>query len=66
MLGRFGWKAGQPTIREQSASAFSGDIGISTPVLPDGWGECTRGAGRLPRGAATAGRRRPTTRCSTS
>jgi CxxC motif-containing protein (DUF1111 family) len=41
MLGRFGWKAGQPTIREQSASAFSGDIGISTSVLPDGWGECS-------------------------
>jgi CxxC motif-containing protein (DUF1111 family) len=41
MLGRFGWKAGQPTIREQSASAFSGDIGLSTPVLRDGWGECS-------------------------
>ena len=41
MLGRFGWKAGQPTIREQSASAFSGDIGISTPLHPDGWGECS-------------------------
>ena len=41
MLGRFGWKAGQPTIHEQSASAFSGDIGISTTVLPQGWGECT-------------------------
>jgi CxxC motif-containing protein (DUF1111 family) len=41
MLGRFGWKAGQPTIREQSASAFSGDIGISTSVLSDGWGECS-------------------------
>ena len=41
MLGRFGWKAGQPTIHEQSASAFSGDIGISTTVLPEGWGECT-------------------------
>jgi CxxC motif-containing protein (DUF1111 family) len=39
--GRFGWKAGQPTIREQSASAFSGDIGISTSALPEGWGECT-------------------------
>jgi len=43
MLGRFGWKAGQPTIHEQSASAFSGDIGISTTVLPEGWGECTEG-----------------------
>ena len=41
MLGRFGWKAGSPTIREQSASAFAGDIGISSPVFPDPWGECT-------------------------
>jgi CxxC motif-containing protein (DUF1111 family) len=41
MLGRFGYKAGQPTVRGQSASAFSGDIGISTTLLPDGWGECT-------------------------
>lgn len=41
MLGRFGWKAGQATIRGQSASAFSGDIGISTSLRPEGWGECT-------------------------
>ena len=41
MLGRFGWKAGQPTIRAQAASAFSGDIGISTPLEPQGWGDCT-------------------------
>jgi CxxC motif-containing protein (DUF1111 family) len=41
MLGRFGWKAGAPTIREQTASAFAGDIGISTPIFPDPWGECT-------------------------
>ncbi len=40
-LGRFGYKAGKPTIRAQSAAAFSGDIGISTPLHPDGWGECT-------------------------
>jgi CxxC motif-containing protein (DUF1111 family) len=40
-LGRFGWKAGQAMISEQSASAFSGDIGISTDLLPEGWGECT-------------------------
>jgi len=52
MLGRFGWKAGQPTIREQSAAAFSGDIGISTAVHPDGWGECSA-AGRLRRAAAS-------------
>lgn len=41
MLGRFGLKAGAPTVLEQSASAFAGDIGISTPLLPNGWGECT-------------------------
>ncbi|XDB00192.1 di-heme oxidoredictase family protein [Sulfitobacter sp. LCG007] len=41
MLGRFGLKAGAPTIREQSASAFAGDIGISSPLFPAPWGECT-------------------------
>ncbi|WP_047996753.1 di-heme oxidoredictase family protein [Puniceibacterium sp. IMCC21224] len=41
MLGRFGYKAGAPTIREQSAAAFAGDIGISTPLFPAAWGDCT-------------------------
>ncbi|MBY8976871.1 c-type cytochrome [Rhodobacteraceae bacterium NNCM2] len=41
MLGRFGLKAGAPTIRAQSAAAFTGDMGLSTPLHPDGWGECT-------------------------
>jgi len=41
MLGRFGLKAGAPTVKEQSAGAFAGDIGISNPFAPDGWGECT-------------------------
>jgi CxxC motif-containing protein (DUF1111 family) len=27
MLGRFGWKAGAPTIADQSAGAFSGMAG---------------------------------------
>lgn len=39
--GRFGWKAGQPTIRQQSAAAFSGDIGISTTLNPSGAGDCS-------------------------
>jgi CxxC motif-containing protein (DUF1111 family) len=43
MLGRFGLKAGTPTIRHQSAAAFSGDIGISNPLFPNPWGECTEG-----------------------
>lgn len=41
MLGRFGLKAGAPTVREQSAAAFAGDIGLSTDLFPGGWGECT-------------------------
>ncbi len=41
MLGRFGFKAGQPTIRDQAAAAFAGDVGISTTLLPDAWGDCT-------------------------
>ncbi|WP_324755290.1 di-heme oxidoredictase family protein [Roseovarius sp. Pro17] len=41
MLGRFGHKAGNPTILEQAASAFVGDIGISNPIFTAGAGECT-------------------------
>lgn len=41
MLGRFGLRAGTPTIRHQSAGAFAGDIGISNPLFPAAWGECT-------------------------
>jgi CxxC motif-containing protein (DUF1111 family) len=40
-LGRFGWKSGNATIEDQAAGAFSGDIGISTPLFPSGAGECT-------------------------
>jgi len=41
MLGRFGLKAGAATVREQSAGAFSGDMGLSTVLHPDPWGDCT-------------------------
>jgi len=41
MLGRFGWKAGNPTVRQQSDGAFAGDIGISTPLNPFPSGDCT-------------------------
>ena len=33
--GRFGWKAEQPTVREQVAAAFSGDVGITTSLFPE-------------------------------
>ncbi|SFN82685.1 CxxC motif-containing protein, DUF1111 family [Cohaesibacter marisflavi] len=41
MLGRFGLKAGRPTVEEQSAAAFFRDIGISNPLFPDAWGDCS-------------------------
>ncbi len=31
-LGRFGWKAEQPSVREQTAGAFLGDMGITTSL----------------------------------
>lgn len=40
-LGRFGLKAGAATIRDQSAGAFAGDMGLSTALHPDPWGDCT-------------------------
>lgn len=41
MLGRFGLKAGAPTIRAQSAGAFAGDMGLSNPLHPAPSGDCT-------------------------
>ncbi|KQW32381.1 thiol oxidoreductase [Rhizobium sp. Root274] len=40
-LGRFGWKAQNASVRDQSANAFAGDIGISTPDDPRSFGDCT-------------------------
>ncbi|HVY79716.1 MAG TPA: di-heme oxidoredictase family protein [Steroidobacteraceae bacterium] len=33
-LGRFGWKANQPSLRQQNAAAANGDIGITTRLFP--------------------------------
>lgn len=33
-LGRFTWKASAPSILQQSAAAFSNDMGISSPLFP--------------------------------
>lgn len=35
VLGRFGWKAEQPTVEQQTAAAFLGDIGITSALFPD-------------------------------
>lgn len=41
MLGRFGWKAGNPTLHQQNSEAFTGDIGISNPLVRASFGDCT-------------------------
>jgi CxxC motif-containing protein (DUF1111 family) len=40
-LGRFGWKAGEPSIAQQSGLAMAGDIGIGNPTAPAPFGDCT-------------------------
>ncbi len=34
MLGRFGWKANQPTLLQQVASAYHDDMGVTTSLFP--------------------------------
>ena len=34
-LGRFGWKANQPSVNQQAAAAFLGDIGITSSLFPN-------------------------------
>lgn len=48
-LGKFGWKADQPSIKQQVAKAFLHDIGITTPLYkyencPDEQKDCTNSA----------------------
>jgi len=40
-VGRFGWKASHPTLKGQASEAFSLDLGLSTPLRPEPWGDCT-------------------------
>ncbi|WP_075164068.1 di-heme oxidoreductase family protein [Microscilla marina] len=40
-LGRFGWKANKPTLKQQVAGAFLGDMGITSPLFPNE--NCTSG-----------------------
>jgi CxxC motif-containing protein (DUF1111 family) len=34
-MGRFGWKANQPNVRQQVAGALSGDMGITSTLFPN-------------------------------
>ncbi len=40
-IGRFGWKAMAPSLAEQTAAAFSNDMGLATRLRPAPWGDCT-------------------------
>ncbi|MEO0778816.1 MAG: di-heme oxidoredictase family protein, partial [Bacteroidota bacterium] len=33
-MGRFGWKANEPTVRQQNAGAFNGDMGLTSNLFP--------------------------------
>lgn len=39
-LGRFGWKANQPTVEQQIASAYAEDLGLTSSSYPEG--NCTQ------------------------
>jgi len=34
VLGRFGWKAGQPNLNQQNANAFVNDLGLTSSLFP--------------------------------
>jgi len=34
-LGRFGWKANQPSLAQQIAAAYAGDLGVTSSLYPD-------------------------------
>lgn len=34
VIGRFGWKANQPSLLQQNAAAFNGDMGVTTSLFP--------------------------------
>ncbi len=42
LLGRFSLKANEPTILQQTADAFVGDLGIGNHINPQTWGECSQ------------------------
>jgi len=39
--GRFGRRAGEATLDQAVALALSVDMGLSSPLFPDPWGDCT-------------------------
>lgn len=46
-VGRFGVKANVPTIEQQTAGAFAGDLGVTNPLFPDDTGATEIGGDAL-------------------
>ncbi|ODT16180.1 MAG: hypothetical protein ABS35_29220 [Kaistia sp. SCN 65-12] len=40
-VGRYGWKAAAPTLDQMTSDAFMLDIGMSSPLSPHPYGDCT-------------------------
>ena len=60
-LGRFGWKANVPTVLQQSAGAFHGDIGITSSLFPEeNCPPAQTACADAPNGAASAAEREVT------
>lgn len=34
VIGKFGWKANQPTVEQQTGGAFNGDLGVTSALFP--------------------------------
>lgn len=51
-LGRFGWKANQPTVEQQVAGAFVGDIGVTSGLFPVENHTSAQGLDSLPAGGS--------------
>ena len=34
-IGKFGWKANQPSLEQQISGAFNGDMGLTSPIFPE-------------------------------
>ena len=50
LVGRFGWKAGQPSLRQQNASAFAGDMGLTSALFLSDDCMPAQDCGRFPNG----------------
>lgn len=50
VVGRFGWKAGQPNLNQQNAAAFAGDMGLTSTLFAHD--DCTARQERCWKGTA--------------